>query len=118
MGNYDDAIAKLKSSKDAAIFQVTTKKIATDHKNDTSAIADLANVLKTVAPDVTEKISELQKYDRSYREHQTNQSGLVEKLVSGKLGKQQFIDQEGAIVKKKDECLDKMNSIMGHLRSL
>ena len=62
--NYDDAIAKLKSSKDAAIFQVTTKKIATDHKNDTSAIADLANVLKTVAPDVTEKISELQKYDR------------------------------------------------------
>ena len=55
---------------------------------------------------------------RSYREHQTNQSGLVEKLVSGKLGKQQFIDQEGAIVKKKDECLEKMNSILGHLRSL
>ena len=55
---------------------------------------------------------------RTYREHQTNQSGLVEKLVSGKLGKQQFIDQEGAIVKKKDECLDKMNSILAHLRSL
>ena len=55
---------------------------------------------------------------RSYREHQTNQSGLVEKLVSGKLGKQQFIDQEGVIVKKKDECLEKMNSILAHLRSL
>jgi len=116
--NYDDAIAKLKSSKDAASFQATIKKVAADHKNDTSAIADLANVLKTVAPDVAEKITELQKFDRSYREHQTNQSGLVEKLVSGKLGKQQFIDQEGAIVKKKDECLEKMNSILGHLRSL
>lgn len=55
---------------------------------------------------------------RTYREHQANQSGLVEKLVTGKLGKQQFIDQEGAIVKKKDECLDKMNSILAHLRSL
>ena len=57
-------------------------------------------------------------FHRSYREHQTTQSGLVEKLVSGKLGKQQFIDQEGAIVKKKEECLEKMNSILGHLRSL
>ena len=57
-------------------------------------------------------------YFRTYREHQANQSGLVEKLVSGKLGKQQFIDQEGAIVKKKDECLEKMNSILAHLRSL
>jgi len=116
--NYDDAIAKLKSSKDAASFQSTIKKLAVDQKNDTSAISDLANVLKTVAPDVADKISELQKFDRTYREHQTNQSGLVEKLVSGKLGKQQFIDQEGAIVKKKDECLDKMNSILAHLRSL
>ena len=62
--NYDDAIAKLKSTKDAASFQSTVKKIAVDQKNDTSAISDLANVLKTVAPDVAEKISELQKIDR------------------------------------------------------
>jgi len=115
---HDDAIAKLKSTKDANSFQATIKKIAGDQKNDTTAIGDLANVLKTVAPDVAEKISELQKFDRTYREHQANQSGLVEKLVSGKLGKQQFIDQEGAIVKKKDECLEKMNSILAHLRSL
>lgn len=113
--NYDDAISKLKSSKDAASFQTTIKKIAADQKTDTSAIADLTNVLKNVAPDVAEKISELQKFDRTYREYQTNQSGLVEKLVSAKLGKQQFIDQEGAIVKKKEECLDKMNSILGHI---
>ena len=46
-------------------------------------------------------------YFRTYREHQANQSGLVEKLVSGKLGKQQFIDQEGAIVKKKESKMGK-----------
>ena len=63
-GNFDDAIAKLKSSKDANSFQMTTKKIATDHKSDTTAITDLNNMLKTEAPDVGEKISELQKLDR------------------------------------------------------
>ena len=67
MGNYsnfDDAIAKLKSSKDANTFQMAAKKIATDHKSDTTAITDLNNMLKAVAPDVGEKISELQKLDR------------------------------------------------------
>ena len=63
-GGHDDAIAKLKSTKDANSFQATIKKIAGDQKNDTTAIGDLANVLKTVAPDVAEKISELQKFDR------------------------------------------------------
>ena len=43
---------------------MTIKKIAGDQKNDTTAIGDLANLLKTVAPDVAEKISELQKFDR------------------------------------------------------
>merc|ERR1712165_161345 len=37
--NFDDAIAKLKSSKDANSFQSTVKKIAADQKNDTSAIS-------------------------------------------------------------------------------
>ena len=63
-GNFDDAIARLKSSKDANSFQMTTKKIAADHKSDTTAITDLNNMLKTEAPDVGEKISELQKLDR------------------------------------------------------
>ena len=34
-----------------------------------------------------------QHHFRAFREHQVTQSGLVDKLVTGKLGKQQFIDQ-------------------------
>ena len=44
---------------------------------------------------------------RAFRDHQMTQSVLIEKLVTGKLGKQQFIDQDGAIAKKKDECTEK-----------
>ena len=40
------------------------------------------------------------------------QAGLVEKLVSGKLAKQQFVDQESAIMKKKEETIEKINSIV------
>ncbi|QQP36969.1 Dolichyl-diphosphooligosaccharide--protein glycosyltransferase subunit 1, partial [Caligus rogercresseyi] len=48
----------------------------------------------------------------TFREHQTNQQGLIEKLVNGKLAKQQFIDQEAVINKKKEECVEKINAIV------
>jgi hypothetical protein len=41
----------------------------------------------------------------------------VEKLVGGKLSKQQFLDQETIVVRKMEECSDKMRSIVSHLRS-
>lgn len=59
---FEDAIVKLKSSKDLAAFQTTTKKLAADHKNETQAISDLATSLK--GTDAAEKIAELQKQDR------------------------------------------------------
>ena len=36
---------------------------------------------------------------------------LVEKLVSGKIAKQPFIDQEGSIIRKKQEALEKIMNI-------
>ena len=40
------------------------------------------------------------------------QAGLVEKLVSGKMAKQQFIDQEAGILRKKEEALDRINQLL------
>ena len=37
---------------------------------------------------------------------------MVERLVSGKISKQPFIDQEGSIVRKKQEALDKIMNIV------
>jgi hypothetical protein len=52
------------------------------------------------------------------REHQGNQAALAEKLVIGKLGKQQFIEQEAVITKKKDECKERILAIVSHLQSI
>jgi len=55
-------------------------------------------------------------YPRILREHQATQAQLVEKLVSGKLNKQQFLDQETVVAKKMEETSDKIRSIVSLLR--
>ena len=54
---------------------------------------------------------------RVYRDHQNSQVVLVEKLVSGKLQKPQFIDQEGIIVKKKTEAMERIMAMSSGLRA-
>ena len=61
---YDDALSKLKSSKDNTAFQNSSKKIAADHKNETQGIADLIPNLKSLSAEVAEKVQELQRLDR------------------------------------------------------
>ena len=61
---FDDALSRLKSSKDASAFAASTKKIGTDHKAETQSVADLAAGLKSLSAEVAEKVGELQKADR------------------------------------------------------
>lgn len=62
--NFDSALSKLKSTKDSGAFQMTTKKINTDLKNETQNIADLIPNLKSISGDAAEKVNDLQKYDK------------------------------------------------------
>ena len=55
---------------------------------------------------------------RTLRELQNAQAALAEKLVSGKLGKQQFVDQEGIVIKKKTDCREKIASLSSYLQSV
>jgi len=115
---FENLLVSLKSNKDSGAFQTASKNISADHKSETAAINDLGNLLKQLSPETHEKITELQKQDRAFREHQVTQSSLVDKLVTGKLGKQQFIDQDTVIAKKKDECMEKMEAVMTQLRAI
>ena len=51
------------------------------------------------------------------REHQASQVVLVDKLVGSKLQKAQFIEQEAVLIKKKEECREKMAQIISQLRA-
>ena len=52
------------------------------------------------------------------REFQNSQAALAEKLVGQKISKPQFLDQEAVVVRKKDDCKDKILGITTYLQSV
>merc|ERR1712223_1934647 len=114
---FDEALVFLKASKDINAFKNSAKAIHSDLKAKTQTIDDLAGSLRTLSPEVADKIKELQKLDGTLREFQNSQAGLAEKLVGQKIGKPQFLDQEAVVVKRKDDCKDKILGITSFLQS-
>merc|ERR1712037_331973 len=108
----EEALLRLKANKEVASFHNTLKRIGGDQKAETAAIAELAITIKADSPDLGEKVDQLQKQDKVFRDLQTQQAGIVEKLVSGKIAKQQYIDQEDGVSRRKEEALDRINQIL------
>ncbi|RUS86217.1 hypothetical protein EGW08_006012 [Elysia chlorotica] len=113
--SYDDAINKFKSNKDAAAFSAGRKKIDADYKQLTQQIQNIQAQLKAEGAEASEKVAELQRLDSLYKE----QIGLAimsaEKLVSGKMGRQQYLDAEAATSSKCDDTYKKMESLRSTL---
>ena len=74
----------------------------------------LRSLLKNFLPNTISKKYFFLFY-RILREYQNSQAILAEKLVGGKLGKQQFVEQEAIIIKRKDECKERIIAINSHL---
>lgn len=115
--DLDDQLTCLKTSKDANAFLAAVKGINQEYKAASGAINEIAQKLKGEPSDVYERVQELQKIDRSLKELYNQQQALyVDKLVPGKIGRQQFVEAESAITKKKEECAEKINAIVKSLR--
>ncbi|XP_021917698.1 dolichyl-diphosphooligosaccharide--protein glycosyltransferase subunit 1 isoform X2 [Zootermopsis nevadensis] len=114
---YNEQLGKLKSSKDINAFLTSVKNINHEYKRETAHIADLLVKLKADAPDLAEKVSELQKADKHLKELYTqHQSLYVDKLVPGKIARQAFVDTENQFNKKKEECVEKINTLVKSLQ--
>ncbi|XP_032669593.1 dolichyl-diphosphooligosaccharide--protein glycosyltransferase subunit 1 [Odontomachus brunneus] len=115
--NLEDQLASLKTNKDVNAFLAVVKGINQEYKAATGAVNEIAQKLKGESNDVYERLQELQKVDRSLKEIYNQQQALyVDKLVPGKIGRQQFVEAESAIMKKKDEYAEKTNAIIRSLR--
>ncbi|XP_043476633.1 dolichyl-diphosphooligosaccharide--protein glycosyltransferase subunit 1 [Leptopilina heterotoma] len=115
--DLDEQLAYLKTSKDSNAFLSVARNINQDYKNATNFITELAQKLKGESGDVYERVQELQKHDRTLKELYNQQQSLyVDKLVTGKIGRQQFIDAEAVLTKKKEECVEKINAIIKSLQ--
>lgn len=113
----DYHLGNLKTNKDANAFLSVVKGINKEYKNATNAIAEIAQRLKGESGDIYDRVQELQKHDKALKELYNQQQALyVDKLVPGKIGRQQFVEAEAVIARKKEECIEKINSIVKSLQ--
>lgn len=114
--SLDDQLAKLKINKDVMSFTAAVKYINQEYKLETAHISELLAKLKPEAPEVAEKVSELQKFDKQLKEVYGQQQTLyTEKLIPGKIGRAAFIEAENTLNKKKEEFVEKINNIIKSL---
>ncbi|XP_048740407.2 dolichyl-diphosphooligosaccharide--protein glycosyltransferase subunit 1-like [Ostrea edulis] len=113
--SYDDAINKYKSTKDTNTFAATRKKVDTDYKSLTQQIGDLQTKLKNEGSDLAEKVGELQSSDRQYKDLVGVAITLAEKLVNGKMNKQQYLDNEKSNTAKREDLDSKMEALRSSL---
>lgn len=113
---FDEQIQRLRQSKDLSVFQASTKTIRDELK--TYAFYELpASAAGSRHEDqvLADRLAELQKCDRMFKELLMNHGALVERLVSGKMNRQQFADAETTLVKKKTELDVKMKQLLASL---
>lgn len=108
----DSAVTNLKSSKDIGAFQTLNKKLTAEHKVITQAITDLVTKLKAEAADVAEKVSELLKINRQLKDLYAHHVIQSEKLVGGKLKKEQYLDNLQTFNHTKEEYLERIENIV------
>jgi len=108
----EEELHKLKSSKDVAQSQVATKKLVQNIRDESQSINDVAAKIRLDNPEYADKVTELQKHDKVVRECVTTQLTNVEKLVSGKMSKQQYMDADAPLHKKKEDALEKIKTVL------
>ncbi|XP_047488055.1 dolichyl-diphosphooligosaccharide--protein glycosyltransferase subunit 1-like [Penaeus chinensis] len=108
----EEELQKLKVSKDVNQFQTATKKILQSIRDETQIISDLGAKIRLDNAEYADKVVELQKAEKALRDSMTQQLTNVEKLVLGKMTKQQYMDAETPLHKKKEEQLEKMKTIL------
>jgi len=113
--SYDDAISKFKSSKDNEKFQKDKKKIDSDHKKLTQSVSLIQNKLRADSLESAEKVKELQILDSQLKESISQSIQLAEKIVTGKLQKPQYMEQENKHVAKRTDVMQKMEALVTSL---
>lgn len=110
---WDENLNKLKHSKDIGTYNSAIKQIQADYKNESNSINELAAKLKTESAELTDKLSEVQKAEKNLKElFGQIQSLYTDKLITGKVGRNQFVELDGGLKRKKDESQEKVNQLI------
>lgn len=117
---YDAATVKFKSQKDAAALQATQKRLNAEHKQETQAIADLITRLKEegASAELVDRVTDVQRLDRSLKEQLQQQTLLAEKIVAGKMQKQAYLEADKKLLQAKQDVADRLRLLTAALSDL
>uniref|UniRef100_A0A915B6B2 Dolichyl-diphosphooligosaccharide--protein glycosyltransferase subunit 1 n=1 Tax=Parascaris univalens TaxID=6257 RepID=A0A915B6B2_PARUN len=110
--HFIDASSKYRSSKDAAAFASAKKKAESDVKNTTQLMMDIQAELKANNAEISEKLNEVNKMNKTAMELITNYMTQVERLLKGQIQKGVFTEAEKAFNQKLNEIKEKMDAII------
>ncbi|OCT85830.1 hypothetical protein XELAEV_18023999mg [Xenopus laevis] len=110
--HFDEAVNKYKLSRDISTLNSGKKTLETEHKNLTNEIASLQSKLKAEGSDLCDKVAEIQKLDAQVKEIVLKSSSDAERLVSGKLKKESYIENEKQHSSRRQELVNKIDNIL------
>merc|ERR1739844_206472 len=112
---YSDALNKFKSSKDSASFATARKKLDGDYRSISNHITQNQNALNKEHSEAADKIAELQRKEHERKALQDQAIVMAEKVVSGRMNKQTYVDNENNNKAKRDKLTEEIDVIASSL---
>nr|XP_033782325.1 dolichyl-diphosphooligosaccharide--protein glycosyltransferase subunit 1 [Geotrypetes seraphini] len=113
--HFDEAVNKYKQLRDISTLNSGKKNLETEHKTLTNEISSLQSKLKAEGSDMSDKVGEIQKLDVQVKELVLKSSLEAERLVAGKLKKDNYIENEKLHSNKRQELISKIDNILDAL---
>uniref|UniRef100_H2Z4F8 Dolichyl-diphosphooligosaccharide--protein glycosyltransferase subunit 1 n=1 Tax=Ciona savignyi TaxID=51511 RepID=H2Z4F8_CIOSA len=112
---YQAAVTKYKSTKDHSSLVATRKSIESSHKEATNTINQLLVKLREDAVEAADKVQQLNQIDATLKDKISHSIQLAEKLVQGKINREQYMDQDGKNQKVIEENVTKIEKLANSL---
>jgi oligosaccharyltransferase complex subunit alpha (ribophorin I) len=105
---YESAVTKYKANKDASGFAANKKAVEKDQKEASAAIGGLLIKLNEDSKEASDKVAALNKLDSDIKDKLATCSNLAEKLISKKLTREAYLDQDGKVQKSLADLKEKI----------
>ncbi|VDN08816.1 unnamed protein product [Dibothriocephalus latus] len=108
---YEDVVSTYKVNKENSQFTNEYRKVENDHKALNQKISTLHAKIRELWSEGADKVQELQNLDSRYRELLQEGVSQTERVLSGKITKQQYQTSDADIGAKKVSLIEKMEAI-------
>jgi len=113
--SFDAALDKFKQSRDTNTFANTTKKLRQDYTNLTQTINDISAAIIKEDAESGEKLTELKKKETERKVILDQLVSIAEKVVAGKMGRQQYLENEQNATGKRAKLSEEIDTILASL---